>query len=176
MKLDLSQIFDKDIYKLDLDESLDIKTSDKNFETKSDIRLDNPVKITGSIYATEDEGELYLDAKLTYKYVESCGRCLTEFSPEVENDLSAKIIRNSNGQTEEDDDELIIYYESKNSELEIEEAILATVELNRPMKPLCSEDCKGLCDVCGVDLNLEQCDCTKQDIDPRLEKLRDLLD
>ncbi len=176
MKLDLSQIFDKDIYKLDLDESVDIKTSDENLKTISDIKLEKPVNITGSIYATETDGEVYLDSKLTYEYVENCGRCLAVFSPKVESNLSAKIIENSNQQTEEDDDELIIYYDSKNSELEIEEAILATIELNLPMKPLCGEDCKGLCDVCGVDLNVEQCDCTKDDIDPRLEKLKDLLD
>lgn len=175
MKLDLSQIFDKDIYKLDLDENLDIKTSGKDVETKSDIKLEGPVNITGSIYAADND-EVYLGAKLTYEYVESCGRCLAKFSPKVENDLSAIIVGNSNQQTEEDDDEIIIYYDSKNSELEIEETILATIELNRPMKPLCDEECKGLCDVCGVDLNVEQCDCTKQDIDPRLEKLKDLLD
>ena len=41
-------------------------------------------------------------------------------------------------------------------------------------KTLCSEDCKGLCPGCGVNLNREPCRCKKQ-VDPRLAKLASLL-
>jgi uncharacterized protein len=48
--------------------------------------------------------------------------------------------------------------------------------LDIPMKPFCREECKGLCAHCGGDLNLDPCDCELDDIDPRLESLRSLLD
>lgn len=47
--------------------------------------------------------------------------------------------------------------------------------LSQPMHVLCKPDCQGLCPKCGVNLNLEQCDCVDDDIDPRLAKLKDLL-
>lgn len=47
--------------------------------------------------------------------------------------------------------------------------------LDRPMQPRCSEDCKGLCIECGINLNTETCDCEIDDIDPRLAALKSLL-
>ena len=43
-----------------------------------------------------------------------------------------------------------------------------------PMKPLCREDCKGLCPVCGVNRNREACSCDTTWVDPRMEPLRRL--
>jgi len=43
-----------------------------------------------------------------------------------------------------------------------------------PAKPLCSEECKGLCPHCGADLNKESCDCKAEEGDPRLAALRNL--
>jgi uncharacterized protein len=53
----------------------------------------------------------------------------------------------------------------------VKEAIL----LNLPFKPLCSEECRGLCSVCGVNLNVSSCRCKKEKLDPRWEKLKDFL-
>jgi uncharacterized protein len=45
-----------------------------------------------------------------------------------------------------------------------------------PMKPLCSEDCRGLCPECGTNLNRGTCDCKPSWEDPRLAGLKALLD
>jgi uncharacterized protein len=45
------------------------------------------------------------------------------------------------------------------------------VTLALPLRPLCREDCKGLCARCGNDLNAGPCDCGGDDIDPRWEAL-----
>ena len=42
------------------------------------------------------------------------------------------------------------------------------------MKPLCADDCKGLCPVCGKNLNRETCDCNRTWDDPRMAALREL--
>ena len=44
-----------------------------------------------------------------------------------------------------------------------------------PMKVVCSDDCKGLCPVCGQNLNVKDCGCDTTYIDPRFESLRSLL-
>jgi len=43
-----------------------------------------------------------------------------------------------------------------------------------PVKPLCKDDCKGLCSHCGKDLNKEECDCETELLDPRFAALRNL--
>ncbi|AFS78646.1 hypothetical protein DUF177 [Gottschalkia acidurici 9a] len=172
MKLDLSQLFEGTVYKLELEEKLDINVFNENITNQRNIKLKEPVSITGNMYYTEDG--IYLDAKLAYEYIEDCARCLTEFSEKIETVISGKIMKKSNQPIEEDDDEIIIYYDGE--ELEIEDNIISSILLSLPMKSLCKQDCKGLCDKCGKDLNAGQCDCTKEDIDPRLAKLKDLFD
>jgi len=58
---------------------------------------------------------------------------------------------------------------------QIDDLVRETIILALPLKPLCSEDCKGLCPVCGTDLNKSQCNCIKKETDPRWEKLKGLL-
>ena len=48
------------------------------------------------------------------------------------------------------------------------------VQMAFPMKPLCREDCKGLCVVCGKDLNQGPCACAPETFDPRWEALKAL--
>jgi uncharacterized protein len=47
--------------------------------------------------------------------------------------------------------------------------------LGLPLHPLCRPDCRGLCSQCGANLNETQCDCSQEDIDPRLAVLKTLL-
>lgn len=58
--------------------------------------------------------------------------------------------------------------------LDITEAIRQYIVLAIPMKPLCQENCAGLCPTCGYNLNLGPCDCPQQEIDPRWTGLRKL--
>ena len=48
--------------------------------------------------------------------------------------------------------------------------------LDAPTTPLCKPDCAGLCPICGTNRNEETCDCKTDAIDPRMAKLKDLLD
>jgi uncharacterized protein len=59
--------------------------------------------------------------------------------------------------------------------LDLSEAIRQSAVVATPMKPVCSEDCAGLCPTCGGNLNLEQCDCPSQSVDPRWLKLAELV-
>ena len=55
------------------------------------------------------------------------------------------------------------------------ELVLENLLLLLPMKPLCRDECRGICPGCGQDLNEGQCRCQEPKIDPRLEVLRGLL-
>ena len=59
--------------------------------------------------------------------------------------------------------------------LDLTEAICQYAILAIPMKPLCREDCAGLCPSCGHNLNHGPCDCPPQEMDPRWSELSKLL-
>jgi uncharacterized protein len=59
--------------------------------------------------------------------------------------------------------------------VDLGEAIREYALLELPMRPLCKPDCKGLCPHCGIDLNVEQCNCADADVDERMAALRALL-
>ncbi len=62
----------------------------------------------------------------------------------------------------------------ENDRIDLDETILHEVQLGVPMKVLCKEECKGLCPICGQDLNEGQCECEDDHIDPRWEALKGL--
>ena len=54
---------------------------------------------------------------------------------------------------------------------QIQESVYALI----PTKVLCKEDCKGLCPNCGMNLNEGSCSCQNENVDPRLEALRNFM-
>jgi len=71
-----------------------------------------------------------------------------------------------------DKDANIAYYSE--DRIELLELLQEQVLLALPMKPICSEECKGLCPSCGANLNVSSCNCQAASIDPRLEKLKQI--
>ena len=75
------------------------------------------------------------------------------------------------GRAEAEDAGLIGF---RGEEIDLTEGIQEQVVLNLPMRPLCREDCKGLCAACGADLNLGECNCRRQPPDGPFAALRHL--
>lgn len=63
----------------------------------------------------------------------------------------------------------------ENHILDLTEAIHQYALLEIPMKPICRDDCVGLCPTCGQDLNSGACTCPSREIDPRWSKLKELI-
>jgi uncharacterized protein len=60
--------------------------------------------------------------------------------------------------------------------IDLSEALRQYAITEEPMKPLCQEHCRGLCPVCGVNQNEEECDCRSQETDPRWGALAAILE
>ena len=58
--------------------------------------------------------------------------------------------------------------------IEVDPLVREQLALALPAAVLCREDCKGLCMVCGQDLNEKECGCERKMADPRFAKLKDL--
>ena len=58
--------------------------------------------------------------------------------------------------------------------LDVDQLVCDELILNLPMKVLCREDCKGICNRCGANLNYETCDCDTRSLDPRMAVIQDI--
>ena len=59
--------------------------------------------------------------------------------------------------------------------LDLTDVVCQSVITNLPMKPLCRDNCLGLCPQCGANQNRQTCDCWSANVDPRWRDLANLL-
>ena len=105
------------------------------------------------------------------KSVFSCDRCLENYISDFDETIEQLY---QLGHSELDSDEME-YLPENSRDIDISKTIQELFMLNRPIQLLCKANCKGLCVICGVDLNKRSCNCQKSEIDPRFEKLKSLL-
>ncbi|MBQ5992575.1 MAG: DUF177 domain-containing protein [Clostridia bacterium] len=110
-----------------------------------------------------------VDADAEASYETTCARCNKPMVKTLAFSFTEHFVR-SVYKTE--DDELYPYEGEK---LDLTEAFFDNLFLEMPMTAVCSESCRGLCPVCGADLNRGQCDCQKNKIDARFSALESLL-
>ena len=108
-----------------------------------------------------------------FAYATSCARCLKEVTVPMEFEFNSIVKVDDEDQIVLDDDAIII---DASNMLDAKELIEGLILMNLPLKQLCNESCKGLCQKCGKDLNEDECKCEKREIDPRFAKLSQLLD
>ena len=58
--------------------------------------------------------------------------------------------------------------------LDADRLVCNELSLNLPMKVLCKEDCKGICNRCGANLNYGICGCDTRSLDPRMAVIQDI--
>jgi uncharacterized protein len=132
-------------------------------EFVADVRKDGQkVRATGRVRATLECG---------------CSRCLEPYTIAVDTAFDALFLpaAANTGATDvevSDDDLGVAFY--RDDEIDLGEVVREQFYLAMPMKPLCREDCRGLCPICGINRNREVCSCESTWVDPRLEPLRKL--
>ncbi|PKM82596.1 MAG: hypothetical protein CVU89_03605 [Firmicutes bacterium HGW-Firmicutes-14] len=106
-----------------------------------------------------------------------CSRCLEKYTFHLETDFEEKfchVSEVSQAAEEGGDPEDLQVFE--NNRIRLDDLIWETINLGIPMKSVCREECKGLCGLCGTNLNLKECQCKTENIDPRLEGLKKFYD
>lgn len=127
-----------------------------------------PVKCRGQVRNTA--GVLVLTGALTTRLHGICDRCAVEFQREVEFPVEAVLV--SELSSEEDADPWTFLLEGECADLD--DIMTTTFVLNMDTKLLCKEDCKGLCTICGKNLNDGSCHCQPEP-DPRFAALKQFL-
>jgi uncharacterized protein len=105
----------------------------------------------------------------------TCGRCLEAFTLAVASEFDLRYVPRAEnvgeGEREVGEDDLTTAFYDQD-QIDLSELMAEQVHLALPMKPLCSEGCKGLCPHCGTNLNAGACDCSETWEDPRLAVLK----
>ena len=139
------------------------------------IELSGPVQVDLSMIASEER--VRVRGHLKAGLILTCCRCACRFDWAVEKDFAVEYWPDK---TEEEEIELdyddldIGFYVG--DKFDLRPVIVEQMLIDIPMNPICREECKGLCERCGADLNREACSCRRGTLDPRLESLRALKD
>jgi uncharacterized protein len=122
--------------------------------------------------------ELFFHGAFRGRIESTCSRCLKEFSLPVAHEfeivLSPKPAQAGAATEELRPEDLGLSYYS-GDEINLEPLVREQMLLALPTRPLCAEDCRGLCGGCGADLNTEECCCRSGETeDPRMAIFRTL--
>ncbi len=100
-----------------------------------------------------------------------CDRCLKEVPTDIHFDIDKElaILDGSAVDGEMEETDYLIGFE-----LDVDKLVYAEILVNWPMKVLCREDCKGICRVCGTNLNSGACECERSELDPRMAAFQDI--
>ncbi len=147
-------------------ESIELKE-----EEKRDLELVeiSPIRCQGSL--THTSPDFLLQLQLHYDQTVACNRCLKPVRQPVENRIDLVVVERTRRREGPDAEELeaqeLGLVEVEGGGFESRPLIEEQVELGLPMKPLCREDCAGLCPQCGQDWNEGRCACVHEKVDPR---------
>ena len=145
-----------------------------------DYRVMAPVDLRMVIH--KDHDRFRLVGTVTTRLELVCSRCLEPFELPVDRQFDLRFLPagatepepDEDEETEvEDDDVAVTFY--RDEQIDLNELLQEQFYLALPMKPLCSEGCKGICPQCGANRNVSPCDCNPHWEDPRMAGLKTLL-
>src|SRR5262245_66332941 len=145
------------------------------FPADDSFRVAAPVGLAFDI--RKDKQQFQLTGRVQTTLELPCSRCLEPFLRPVDAQFDLRYqpqaLNTSVDEHEVQEDDLsTAFYEDDESDLG--QLMREQFLLSLPMKPLCSDACRGLCPVCGTNLNRGSCDCTRTWDDPRFAALREI--
>ena len=117
------------------------------------------------------KGRAQVSGEMELSVMLSCDRCLKEVPYAFSLEFSSEVLAPELGAavSEEDADTCLIGYQ-----FDVDKLVYNEISINWPMKILCKPDCKGICSMCGKDLNTGACECDTFVPDPRLAAIKDI--
>ena len=137
------------------------------FHLDSEFHL---TKLGGMAKFTRTAQGLLAQVKMYATLETECVRCLSNSQQDLNIDFTELYAFSPNSVT---DSELLI---PENAQINLRPLVREYMLLDMPINPLCKADCKGLCPICGQNLNESTCNHEDETVDPRLSILKSLLE
>ena len=164
MKIDITPILADETKRIPL--SFNEQLEDITF-LGSVFRFLSPLSIEGS--AIHNGRGIKIELSVNGDMQTLCSRCGEKIIVPLSFELDECFLKRES-LTEDDD-----AYSFEGTQIDLHDAVIDAFTLNVEGQYLCKVDCKGLCPNCGANLNKTQCTCNNEIIDPRWEKLRDMI-
>ena len=169
MKLDLTHVPESGL-------EVNVELDAREFEMAgTDAELPGNLQLQGRVLKAGEE--MVLAGTLRGAFRLTCSRCLKGFVQPFEFEVSATYVPvaesqpKGRGANSFQEDTRITF---PGDEIDLISGVREDLMLNIPLKPLCRENCRGLCAQCGADRNEGECGCMQETPDPRLAALRDI--
>lgn len=130
------------------------------------IKTKEAVSVVGKINSLGDILTMRFSVKTVLEL--KCSRCLDTFIYPIDIDIEERFTNNDEYRESEE----IVFVDSDT--LDIAQVVESEIVSTLPIKRLCADDCNGLCQQCGKNLNKDACQCMTNDVDLRLAKLQEL--
>lgn len=143
-------------------------------DTIPGVFITEPAKAVGNI--VNMSGYMKLTLKINMKYKTECARCLRPLDETFILDFEKTVAIAGTLENEDTDEVITEYIIISENKLNLVPVTTEQLLFEFPSKHLCSENCLGLCQICGHDLNESDCGCKIDEIDPRFEVLKSLLE
>ena len=168
---EIKQLIKRETDKLDLNFSQKIDTISY---CNNNYKLSSPINIEGKVSNTKNG--FYIDIDVDFILIDNCSRCLDEVEVPIEYSIQGFLVKEGFDEDLFEDDDALIF---DGQELDMVDIIEQTLDFKIPASVLCKESCRGLCQGCGANLNIEACSCNEsandeEIIDPRFAKLKDI--
>jgi uncharacterized protein len=142
-----------------------------------EYRVAAPVELSLDVQKAGDDA-FGVSGRIVTRLELACSRCLEPFDAPVDVTVELRYVpfdENTGNEEQEvgEDDLATAFY--REGMLDLIDLAREQFVLALPMKPLCSDACRGLCPACGTNLNRSECGCSPAWEDPRLAPLKSLL-
>lgn len=168
MLINLSELFTKEGKTIQYSADIEMTKFDNQGESY-DILSKKPLELT---IVNTGSRKLLVEGEIELTLSMPCDRCLTP----VEVPFSIPVSRTLDMSLTEEErvNELDEQTYVKGYNLDVDELVCNEILLSLPMKVLCDENCKGICNRCGANLNYETCDCDTRSLDPRMSVIQEI--
>jgi uncharacterized protein len=137
------------------------------------VRVPEPIVVNGRV--RKSGSEIEVAGRVETKVNVECDRCLKTLEMPVSASFKLQYITGQDYETshaaELTTDEMALSVFDGEA-IDVDEIVREQILLSVPDRVLCDENCRGICSICGTNLNIRSCDCKSSDIDPRWAALK----
>ena len=134
--------------------------------------------IQGDLTVVREYKNIRVTGRLTAPLTLCCSRCLVDYASFVDTGFTL-FFRKETAAAALTDDEIelgemdLMSSTYSGDDIDLTHEIEEQVAMEIPSKPLCNEECRGLCHECGIDLNTSGCSCSKEPVRLAFNALKD---
>ena len=168
MLINLSEVLSEQHKSIDQYVSIEMDTFHSGFG-------DFPILSKEDVHITVEHvkgRELLIKGTTSLRIEIPCDRCLSQIPVQFELDFAKDADLAESDAAKEDGSDETNYIDGYN--LDVDKLLYNEILIGWPMKVLCEETCKGICSVCGQNLNEGTCNCEDTGLDPRMSVIRDV--